>query len=51
MKKLIMIIFAMSLLNSCANVTDKVGKLKPNTGECPPQAERTLSDIICKEAK
>tara|TARA_B100000780_G_C20671740_1_gene267365 strand:- start:290 stop:445 length:156 start_codon:yes stop_codon:yes gene_type:complete len=44
-------IFITLILTSCGSISDKAGKLKPNTGECPPQAERTLSDIICKEAK
>tara|TARA_B110000444_G_scaffold76494_1_gene72177 strand:+ start:192 stop:347 length:156 start_codon:yes stop_codon:yes gene_type:complete len=39
------------VLTSCASVSDKAGKLKPNIGKCPPQSERTLADIACREAK
>ncbi|MDC1010772.1 hypothetical protein OAQ58_00580 [Candidatus Pelagibacter sp.] len=49
--KNIFIMVALLFFTSCGAVKDKVGGLKPNTGECPPKAERTLSDIICKEPK
>jgi len=50
MKKIIMLIL-LSSFTACGTISDKAGKLKPNVGECPPQAERSLSDIICKEPK
>ncbi|MBD1157473.1 hypothetical protein IDH10_04870 [Pelagibacterales bacterium SAG-MED20] len=50
MKKILLMILLLSF-TACGAVKDKVGSFKPNTGECPPQAERTLSDIICKEPK
>ena len=50
MKKMFMLIL-LSSFTACGTISDKAGKLKPNVGECPPQAERSLSDIICKEPK
>ena len=50
MKKMFMLILLLSF-TACGTISDKAGKLKPNVGECPPQAERSLSDIICKEPK
>jgi len=50
MKKIIMM-FLMLGFTACSTISDKVDKLIPNVGECPPQSERTLSDIVCKEPK
>jgi hypothetical protein len=50
MKKILLMILLLGFA-ACGTVKDKVGGFKPNTGECPPKAERTLSDIICKEPK
>ncbi len=50
MKKLIMMFLVLNF-TACASISDKAGKLKPNIGECPPQSERTLSDILCQEPK
>ena len=50
MKKIFMLMLLLSF-TACGTISDKAGKLKPNVGECPPQAERSLSDIICKEPK
>ena len=41
----------MFTITACGSVKDKAGNLKPNIGTCPPEAERTLTDIFCKEAK
>ena len=49
-KKLI-IIFVTLTLTSCGSISEKAGKLKPNMGDCPPLDQRTVSDIMCKEAK
>ncbi len=51
MIKKIFLVFTTIVLTSCTTVKEKSGNLMPNIGECPPQEERTLSDIICKEAK
>ena len=45
---LIIIILAFSACNTISSVGKK---LVPNTGECPPKEERTLSDIVCQEIK
>ena len=50
MKKTIIILLLLSF-SACSSISDKAGKLKPNIGVCPPQSERTLSDIFCKEPK
>ena len=48
MKKLLLIVLMLSF-TACSSVTDKISK--PNTGECPPQSERTIGDIFCTEPK
>jgi hypothetical protein len=48
--KIFMIFIAVTLA-SCGSISDKAGKLKPNLGECPPADQRTVSDIMCREAK
>jgi hypothetical protein len=50
MKKIIMM-FIMFSFTACSTISDKTKKLKPNIGECPPQSERTISDILCQEPK
>ena len=50
MKKIFMLMLLLSF-TACGAISDKAGKLIPNVGECPPEAERSLSDIICKEPK
>ena len=50
MKKIFMLMLLLSF-TACGTISDKAGKLIPNVGECPPQAERSLSDIVCKEPK
>ena len=50
MKKILIIITALTL-SACSSIGEKAGKLKPNVGKCPPQAERTLADILCQEPK
>jgi hypothetical protein len=50
MKKIFLTIILLCFA-SCGTISEKTNKIKPNTGECPPQAERTLSDILCKESK
>jgi len=50
MKKIFMLMLLLSF-TACGTISDKAGKLIPNVGECPPEAERSLSDIICKEPK
>ena len=49
-KKIFMILITITLA-SCGSISDKAGKLKPNLGECPPADQRTVGDILCKEAK
>ena len=47
-KKLALIIFLISL-SGCDSI--KTGNLKKPGDTCPPQEERTLKDIFCKEPK
>tara|TARA_B100000795_G_scaffold224109_1_gene179468 strand:+ start:556 stop:711 length:156 start_codon:yes stop_codon:yes gene_type:complete len=49
-RKISLVILALSL-GACASVKEKTGGLKGITDTCPPLAERTLKDILCKEAK
>ena len=37
--------------SSVKNAGSKLKKPKLNTGDCPAQSERTLSDAFCKEAE
>jgi hypothetical protein len=46
-----LLILTVVTLASCGSISDKAGKLKPNLGECPPADQRTVSDIMCREAK
>jgi len=55
MKKIFLLILILSF-TACTNFSSnvdktksKVGKFKVNNEECPPQAERTLKDVLCKE--
>jgi|TARA_B110000263_G_scaffold224761_1_gene215331 hypothetical protein len=50
MKKILMFIILASI-TSCATVKDKASSLKKIGDTCPPKAERTLKDILCKEPK
>ena len=49
-KKLIFIILFISVA-ACSTVKEKAGGLKKIGGTCPPQGERSITDIFCKEAK
>mgnify|MGYP006097203269 FL=1 len=46
-KKIGLIILLLSM-SACATVKDKASKI---FSECPPKAERTVKDILCKDAK
>ena len=46
-KKNVLIILLLSM-SACATVKDKASKI---FSECPPKAERTVKDILCKDAK
>jgi len=50
MKKVLLFILLASL-TSCATVKEKTKGLGKIGDVCPPQDERTLSDIFCKEQK
>tara|TARA_B110000438_G_scaffold260797_1_gene271081 strand:- start:80 stop:232 length:153 start_codon:yes stop_codon:yes gene_type:complete len=50
MKKILMFILLASI-TSCASVKEKAGVIKKIGDTCPPKSERTLKDILCKEAK
>jgi hypothetical protein len=50
MIKKITILLALLALGACASVKDKAGSVTPFK-KCPPQDERTLADILCKESK
>ena len=47
------ITFLLLNFTACSTISEKAGKIVPNTPgkECPPQDERTLKDIFCKEPK
>ena len=47
MNKIIILIFSVFLLSSCESIPTK--NLKKPGDKCPPQSERTLADIFCRE--
>ena len=49
MNKLIILIVSVFLLSSCESISNKTQNLKKPFEKCPPQSERTLADIFCKE--
>ena len=49
MNKLIILIISLFLLSSCETISNKTPNLKKPFGKCPPQSERTLTDIFCRE--
>ena len=49
MNKFIILIISVILLSSCQSISDKTQNLKKPGDKCPPQNERTLADIFCKE--
>ena len=49
-KKLGLLILFLSVA-ACSTVKEKTGGLKKIGGTCPPQEERTITDIFCKEPK
>jgi len=50
MKKILLMCLVLSF-TACSSVNDKLNLKKPNIGKCPPQSERTLADMLCKETK
>jgi hypothetical protein len=50
MKKILMFIL-LANITSCATIKDKASGLKKIGDTCPPKAERTLKNILCKELK
>ncbi|MDB4279943.1 hypothetical protein N9862_00835 [bacterium] len=50
MKKIVIFILLASV-TSCASIKDKASGLKKIGETCPPKSERTLKNILCKEAK
>ena len=49
-KKIGLFILVLSI-TACATVKEKASGFKGITDTCPPKNERTLKDILCKEAK
>ena len=49
MNKLIILFVSIFLLSSCESMSNKTKNLKKPGDKCPPQSERTLADIFCKE--
>ena len=49
MNKLAILIVSVFLLSSCESISNKTQNLKKPGDKCPPQNERTLADIFCKE--
>jgi hypothetical protein len=47
----ILVFFVIITLSACSSIKEKTGGLKKIGDTCPPKAERTLKDILCKEAK
>ena len=47
MNKLTILIISVFLLSSCESIPTK--NLKKPGEKCPPQSERTLADIFCRE--
>ena len=39
------------IITSCATVKEKTSGFKKINETCPPQSERTLKNILCKEPK
>ncbi len=51
MIKKLALLFVLISLASCASVKEKAGGLKKIGDTCPPKDERTIKDILCREAK
>ena len=49
MNKLIILFISAFLLFSCESISNKTKNLKKPGDKCPPQSERTLADIFCRE--
>jgi len=49
MNKFIILIISVFLLSSCETISNKTQNLKKPGDKCPPQSERTLADIFCRE--
>tara|TARA_B110000037_G_scaffold205569_1_gene250610 strand:- start:488 stop:643 length:156 start_codon:yes stop_codon:yes gene_type:complete len=49
-KKLGLIILLLSI-TACSTVKEGANGIKKIGDTCPPKSERTLKDILCKEAK
>jgi len=49
-KKIGLLILFFSI-TACTTIKDKTSGLKNISETCPPKAERTLKDILCKEPK
>jgi len=49
--KKIEIFLLLASITSCASIKDKASGLKKIDETCPPKSERTLKNILCKEAK
>jgi len=49
-KKIGLTILLLSM-TACAAVKEKTSGFKKINDTCPPQSERTLKDILCKESK
>ena len=47
--KLLILIISVFLLSSCETMSNKTQNLKKPGDKCPPQNERTLADIFCRE--
>tara|TARA_B110000027_G_scaffold18611_1_gene19350 strand:+ start:410 stop:565 length:156 start_codon:yes stop_codon:yes gene_type:complete len=49
-RKIGLIILLLSI-SACSTVKEKASGIKKIGDTCPPKAERSLKDILCKEAK
>ena len=49
-KKIGLIMLLLSI-TACSTVKEKASGIKKIGDTCPPQSERTLKDIFCKEPK
>tara|TARA_B110000196_G_C21042396_1_gene613148 strand:+ start:67 stop:222 length:156 start_codon:yes stop_codon:yes gene_type:complete len=49
-KKISLIILTLSMVG-CGTIKDKSSGISKITDTCPPKSERTIKNILCKEAK
>ena len=49
-KKISLTVLLLSVA-ACSSIKEKAARLKNINDTCPPQSERSLKDIFCKESK